>query len=331
MMNRLVFHKGSCNKKIPGPKLDIDFLNFENRSNWPSSLMYSLKKYFKEVVYLISVPDVKYARPPVYMDGVRYEVVAHSDLISKWINECDVYWHRATPHIKPPTKSLSIYYSSSSIIMPGRHANEWNVVLTSMSPNQRGSRIKNNLYSWLKGDNPDFWCPDNSEKEFDFVVVGRRGKNIECVRELAKKHPQIRIAAVGWAGGYDSKREEFKKPPKPVFNLPNVIEFGRLVGHDKVRDVLRRSKVAIAITAHGEEGFPMQTQMEYSLTGLFFGYDGTMLKDNYYVSSYTGSKLSVNLLDNWEVLGQKARQYAVNHFSSDVSADCLMKIIKEKI
>lgn len=327
MFDRLVFHKGSCNKKIPGPKLDINFKQFTNRSNWPSSLMYSLKNYFKEVVYLISVNDAKHARAPVYVDGVRYEVVCHSDIISKWINECDVYWHRATPYIKPPTKPLSIYYSSNSLVMPRTHTNKWDVILTSMSPQQRGCRIKNNLYSWLKGGNPNFWRPDNSEKEFDFVVVGGHRKNIDHVKKLAIDNPNIKIATLGWNGKWTGSGWERVN----VLNLKNVTELGRVINHIGVRDVLRRSKLAIAATMGGKEGFPMQTQMEYSLTGLFFGYDDTMLEDGYYVNDYTGSKLSANLLDDWEISGQKAREYAVKHFSSDISADYLMKIIKEKI
>ncbi len=174
---------------------------------------------------------------------------------------------------------------------------------------------------------PNFWCPDDSKKEFDFVVVGRRRKNIKHIKKLAIENPDIKIATVGWGGKWlNGKWEKIN-----FFKLKNIIEFGRLNDHKEVRDVLRRSKLAIAATMSGGEGFPMQTQMEYSLTGLFFGHDKNMLKDNYYVNDNTGTELSIDLLDNWKILGKRAREYSINNFSSDISADCLMKIIKEKL
>lgn len=331
-MKRLIFHKGNCGKKIPGPRLDLEFYNFQNLSNWPSSLAHSLKRYFDEVIYVISVPDPKNTRSPVVEHGISYEVVSEKDLRNK-MNDCDVFFNRAAA-ITPPEKSIAIYYASSSAIRPKRPSNNWNAILTTGSlQNGRCSKVSNNLYSWVKGDNSNFWMPEEEliEKEFDFVVVGRRGKDIRCVIELAKKYPKMKIAAVGWNGEYNIEKRTFDLPIKSVFNLPNVIELGRMLGHIKIRDVLRRSKIGITITAHGQEGFPMQTQMEYSMTGLHFVYDKSMLRDGYYVNGVTGSPVSKSdyVLENWRTLGQKSRECAIKSFSADVSADCLMKIIGE--
>jgi len=321
---RLVFHKGSCGKKIPGPRLDRDFLNFQNISNWPSSLMVSLKKYFDEIIYLISVPNRRDARSSVIEHGVKYEVVYKEDLTSKWMHDCDVFFNRAVTLV-PPENPVSIYYSSSSVIVPEGSSN-WDAVLTTC---RTCTEINNNIYSWIKGENSDFWCPEHIEKEFDFVVVGRWHKDIKCVIELAKKYPQMKIASVGWGGKYNIEKRMFEMPEKPAFNLPNITEFGRLSDHGKVRDVLNRSKIGIAVTARGAEGFPMQTQMEYSMTGLYFVYDRFMLQDGYYVNNTTGSIFydSDKVLKNWEELGRGAREYAVRNFSSEVSASCFMKII----
>ena len=59
---RLVFHKGRNSKKIPNKKIDYDFKSVSNLSHWPSALMFSLEKYFDEIVYLHSVPNVKDTR-----------------------------------------------------------------------------------------------------------------------------------------------------------------------------------------------------------------------------------------------------------------------------
>lgn len=331
MMNRLVFHKGNCGKKIPGPRLDIEFYNFQNLSNWPSSLAYSLKRYFDEVIYVISVPDPKNARAAVIEHGISYEVVSKKDLNDR-MNDCDVFFNRAAA-VMPPKKPIAIYYASSADTRPKLRSSNWNAVLTTGG---KCGKVSNDTYSWIKGDNPDFWMPDESntdKKEFDFVVVGRKAKDTRCVVTLSKKYPESKIASVGWGGKYNMEKRQFDMPVKPVFNLPNVTEFGSLIGHIKVRDVLRCSKIAIAVTSYGGEGFPMQTQMEYSLTGLHFIYDNSMLRDGHYVNNITGSALSNSdyVLENWRTLGQEAREYAANHFSSDISADCLMKIIKEKI
>lgn len=328
-MKRLVLHKGNCGKKDPVPRLDIEFETFQNLSNWPSSLAYSLKRYFDEVIYVISVPDPKNARSPVVEHGISYEVVSKKDLKDK-MNDCDVFFNRAAA-VMPPEKPIAIYYASNSTVQPKIRSNNWNAVLT--TGGTRG-KVNNNTYSWIKGDNSDFWMPvenDTGEREFDFVVVGRRGKDIRCVIELAKKYTKMKIASVGWSGGYNTKERKFEMPPKPIFNLPNITEFGRMLSHIGVRDVLRRSKVGIAITVFGQEGFPMQTQMEYSLTGLHFVYDSSMSQDGHYVNDITGSPVSKSdhVLENWRTLGQESREYAIKNFSADVSADCLMKIIGE--
>jgi len=324
---RLVLHKGNCGKKIPGPRLDREFENFQNLSNWPSSLAHSLKRHFDEVIYVISVPNPENARSPIIEHGISYEVVSEKDLKDK-MNDCNVFFNRAAK-ITPPKKPIAIYYASNSTIQPKIRSSNWNAVLTTGGT---CGKVSNNLYSWIKGDNPDFWMPDEDdtdEREFDFVVVGRRGKDIRCAIELAKKYPKMKIAAVGWSGGYSMEEKKFVMPAKPIFNLPNIIEFGRLSSHIGVRDMLRRSKVAIAVTAYGGEGFPMQTQMEYSRIGLHFVYDKSMLRDGHYVNSTTGSTFFVSdkVLENWKELGQGAREYAVRNFSSEVSASCLMKII----
>jgi len=321
---RLVFHKGSCDKNIPGPKLDRDLLNFQNISNWPSSLMVSLKKYFDEIIYLISVPNRRDARPPAIEHGIRYEVVPHSDLISKWINECDVYFHRATPYIEPPTKPLSVYYSSGPNVKPEKYFNGWDVILTSMfSGRPPNSNLGGNLYSWVKGDNDSFWCPAKVEKDFDFVVVGGHRKRIDHVKKLAKNYPNIKIATVGWGRWVYDHWE----PKLVLSSINNITEFGR-GDHIYVRDILRRSKIGIAATQGINEAFPMQTQMEYSLTGLYTVYGDTILEDGYYVNDKTGEKLSnIDVLKNWEELGRGAREYAIKNFSSEVSARCLMEII----
>lgn len=328
-----MLHKGNCGKKIPGPKLDIEFYNFQNLSNWPSSLAYSLKRYFDEVMYVISVPDPKNARSAVIEHGISYEVVSEKDLKNR-MNDCDAFFNRAAT-VTPPEKPIAIYYASNNTIYPRIQSNNWNAVLTTGSLNSGvGSKVGSNLYSWVKGDNANFWMPaedDIGEREFDFVVVGRNAKDTRCVVVLSKKYPELKIASVGWGGKYNMEKRQFDMPVRPAFNLPNVTEFGRLLGHIKVRDVLRRSKIAIAVTAYGKEGFPMQTQMEYSLAGLHFLYDKSMLQDGRYVNSTTGSIISKSdyVLENWKVLGQEARRYAIKSFSSEVSADCLMKIIGE--
>lgn len=324
---RLVFHKGSCDKKIPGPKLDRDFLNFQNVSNWPSSLMVSLKEYFDEIIYLISVPNRRDARSPVIEHGIKYEVVYKEDLTSKWMHDCDVFFNRAAT-IVPPENPVSIYYSASSDVVP-KGSSKWDAVLTTpVFPDRTCTKINNNIYSWIKGENSDFWRSEYIEKEFDFVVVGRRGKDIKCVIELAKKYPQMKIVSVGWGGKYNIEKRKFEMPEKPVFNRPNITELGRLLDHGKVRDVLNRSKIGIAVAAIWD-GFPMQTQMEYSMTGLYFVYDRFMLQDGYYVNNTTASIFSDSgkVLKNWQELGRCAREYAIKNFSSEVSASCFMKII----
>ena len=315
-MAKLIFHKGRCDKIRPAPKLGAMLKAFSLQSDWCSGLVRSLKSQFDEIEFLLSVPDPKHIIAPKMIDGIKFEVVS-SDELNKRKHECDVFFHRAIPKdLVPPKEPKTIYYSSDSGIYPKKHSDDWDAILTTtFDCNKMDQKIGKNLFPWIKGENTNFWFPDNSEKIYDFVVVGRPRKNDRIVRNIAKFFPETKIAVIGW-------------DPLGFKSIKNIKEFGRL-NHEKVREVLRQSKMAIVVTMHGDEGFPMQTQMEFSIMGLYFLYDETMKVDGYYTNNTTGARFSRNFpIEDWELLGRLSKEFAVKHFSSDKSAECLMNIIK---
>lgn len=316
MSKKLCFHKGRCDKIRPGPKLGAMFDSFSSQSDWCSGLMYSLKTKFDEIEFLVSVPKPEHSIPPRMIDGIKFEVVSFDEL-NKRKNECDVFFHRAFPKdLVPPEGPKSVYYSSDSAIYPKQYSDNWDVILTTtFDPTKINQKIGKNVYPWIKGENTNFWFPDDSKKTYDFVVVGRPRKEIQIVKDIANFFPESKIAAIGW------EPFEFEK-------VKNIKEFGRL-NHKKVREILRQSKMAIIVTIHGDEGFPMQTQMEFSIMGLYYLYDKTMKVDGYYTNNKTGARFSRNFpMEDWKVLGKISKEFAINHFSSDKSAECLINILE---
>lgn len=303
---RLIFHRGDERK--PG-KIPIRQEMFMDGSDWPSGLAKAAARFFEEVLYVITVPSEDMVREDIESDGVLMKVISRKDF-KKYDNECDVFLKRANPEWTPPDKPLTIFYSASASSLPGR---KWDVVLTSDT-----ARAKGGVTHWIKGGNHNFWGPADVEKSYDFVVVGRRQKNIALVRAIARAFPEKSILMIGWA-----------TPTEPAFsplNEKNIQSVGRL-GHRDIREMLRKAKWGIICTCNGE-GWPMSTQLEYSLCGVPYIYGSGFATGGYYSNEKTSVRFGEDFdFSKWREMSRSASDYAHQHMTCDVSARSLVQIV----
>lgn len=304
---RLIFHRGDERKS---GKIPIRREMFMDGSDWPSGLAKAATRFFEEVFYVITVPSKDMVREDIESDGVLMKVISREDF-KKYNNKCDVFLKRANPEWTPPDKPLTIFYSASASSFP---RSKWDVVLTSDT-----ARAKSGVTPWIKGGNHNFWSPADVKKVYDFVVVGRRQKNIALVRAIAKAFPEKSILMIGWA-----------TPTEPAFSPlseKNIQSVGRR-GHKYIREMLRKAKWGIICTCNGE-GWPMSTQLEYSLCGVPYVYGNRFATDGYYSNEKTSTKFDDSFdFSKWREMSKSAAEYARQYTTCDVSAESLVKIAR---
>ena len=301
MYKRLIIHRGDERK--PG-KIPFQRDMFVNGSDWPSGLARSATRFFEEVLFVITVPSEEMVCEDIERDGVLMKIIGREDF-KKYANECDVFFKRANPEWTPPEKPLTMFYGASASYLP---RSKWDVVLTTDM-----ARTKSGVTSWVKGGNHNFWSPADVEKVHDFVVVGRRQKNVALVRAIARTFPEKSILMIGW-----------ETPPLSERNIRSV---GRL-GHRDIREMLRKSKWGIICTCSGE-GWPMSTQLEYSLCGVPYVYGNGFTTDGYYSNEKTSAKFDGDFdFSKWIEMSKSASEYAWQDMTCDVSAKSLVQIVE---
>jgi len=306
MHNRLIFHRGHEIKTDKIPHRQELFLD---GADWCSGLAKAATKFFTEVFYVMTVPEAL-TRQDINCDGVTMKVIT-KDKMKQYVNECNVFLKRANPDWLPPSKPLTIFYGASARTMP-KH--KWDIVLTSDI-----NALRSGLTYWVKGGNQNFWNVKlNIEKIYDFVIVGRKQKNISLVHKIVKMFPKKKILMIGW-----------EIPPIKNNNIKSI---GRTRRPADIRKMLLQSKWGLICTCNGEEGYPMSTQLEYSLCGLPYIYgDKNQFKiDKYYSNSMTCVQLDKLNFDSWEAMSKTTLEYAHEYMTCDVAMESLMQIIQKK-
>ena len=123
-------------------------------------------------------------------------------------------------------------------------------------------RLKGNAQLHIKGKDPDFWKPLGQDKEFDFLLMGRRADKNEIHFLKALQRP----SRVLWIGG-DAHRHK-------LAGSRHHIEFTKFAGAETVRNNIPRAKVGILFTEHPAEGFP-QSFLEMTMCGVPVIYSNT--------------------------------------------------------
>ncbi|MFW9871692.1 MAG: glycosyltransferase [Candidatus Thorarchaeota archaeon] len=167
-------------------------------------------------------------------------------------------------------KNKKLYYSCNSKNM---YNNYCNVSLVDTE-----KRVKGNAKVWFKGKDPDYWKPLGQKKDFDYLLIGKRGDKNEVffLNKLNAIKDKRRIL---WIGG--------KKHQNKIRSNHEVV-CTNFVGQDEVRDLIPRAKVGILFTELRIEGFP-QAFLEMTMCGVPVVYNKRGPKNNYYFNKYNSS------------------------------------------
>ena len=293
-----------------------DLLFFDNAfgfAEWTSALSKEMLKYFDISINVVTY-DGDEDELDCEIDGVKFLGITKSK-IKGLLKGCDVFLLRGVMNeIRPPQGPISIFYPAAAGIVP-RYPG-WNIILNAEAV-QPGQLVEGNIYSWVKGLNSNVWHTSfSSLKKYDFVTVGRTGKDFSLFERLAKAYPQMKFAMVGeWA----------QKPQGKNIDHLGFLRF------TEVRKVLSESRWAIMSPMGRQEGFPTQTQLEYGLMGLKH-IRPRYLVPNYYINEFT-SCLSEKILfaSNSDDEFRRVRCFAEEHFTSERSAVVLMDILSTYI
>lgn len=212
-------------------------------------------------------------------------------------------------------KNKKLYYSCNSKNM---YNNFCDVSLVDTE-----SRVRGNAKVWFKGKDPEYWKPTSEEKEFDYLLIGKRAdKNeIHFIRKLNSIKEKRRIL---WIGG--------KQHEKRVKTNHDVV-LTNFVSQDKVRELISKAKVGVLFTELKVEGFP-QSFLEMTMCGVPVIYSKKGPKNEYYFKKHNSIICSKeNIIKEAEKLlsqhnSTKCRKAAINHYSIQKSYERMLQCLK---
>ena len=212
-------------------------------------------------------------------------------------------------------KNKKIYYSCNS---EHRYNKYCDISLVDTK-----ERVKGNAVVWFKGKDPNYWKPNNKEKEFDYLLIGKRADKNELffLNQLNKIKEKRKIL---WIGG---KRHENR------IKTNHEVVCSDFLGQDETRDNIPRAKVGILFTELKIEGFP-QSFLEMTICGVPVIYNKKAPRNNFYFHKNNCLLCSKrNIIEGAETLlrrrdSEKCRQEAIDNYSLDKSYDWIKKCIK---
>lgn len=296
------FVRSFCRAKDGSLKNTTNRLNslisrIETHSDWMSSLTNSMSNHVdSSTIYIVVSDEHSSLCKTEKISKFNLSVVTLKSLYNCIESKSDLLFARNLPNFTPPKNITSFYYAAGHNIYPP-NKECWSRILYCIGQNNSPNTLK-----WIKCADPNFWKPSNKEKEYDFVCLGRKGKDENLIKDIAKKYPDKKIIVTDMN-----------------IKAANVTNISRIFCPKEILKLLQKSKWAIASSCI-EEGWPMSIQLEYSMTGLPYIFNDRLPKEDYYLNSKTGVHINNIEFDQWEEMSKIAREYAVSHLSSDVSA-----------
>lgn len=303
------------------PLLIILYGSISNKKNQKQQLMIDggctcgYREYAKKyghIIYL-SKQDVKYKWEHSITDPKKV-----IDFLSKYPDA--VVWSvkhdiKKDVEILSKIKNKKLYYSCNSKNMYDLNCD--------VSLVDTENRINKNAKLWFKGKDPAFWKPDDKEKEFDYLLIGRRADKNELyfLEELNKIKEKRRVL---WIGG---KRHQ----SRIICNHDVVCT--DFLGQVETRNNIIRAKVGILYTELKIEGFP-QSFIEMTMCGLPVVYNKNGPRNNFYFHEYNHTFCSKeNIINTSEKLlksvdTDKCRKVAMKNYNLEKSYRRMLQCIR---
>jgi hypothetical protein len=240
------------------------------------------------------------------------------EFISKYPNA--VVW--SVKHDPRKDKAILSQIANKKVYYSCNAANRYNkfcdISLVDTKERLKGKKTR----LWFKGKDPEYWKPIAGRKEFDYLLVGRRGDKNEIyfLRELNKIKKKRRIL---WIGGAAHKNK--------ISTNHEVICTG-FIGQDEVRNNISRAKVGVLFTELRIEGFP-QSFLEMTMCGLPVVYNiNAPTNDFYFFKDNCVLSKKSKLIKNAEFLLRtgdlkKCRETAVEHYSIQKSYERILQCL----
>ncbi len=235
----------------------------------------------------------------VYQDW-EHVMLKRSDVIDFCNEHSDAIVFCVKPHpekekILKEIKNFKIYYS----------CNARNCISENSDVNfvDTPGRIRaNNYYLQIKGKDPDYWCPTEEEKKYDYILMGKRNDKNQStfIDKLTEEVKDVRN--VLWIGGSKFKTHSHHN-----------VEYTDPIGPDQIRKLIPLAKVGILYSEIKTEGFP-QTFLEMTMSGVPVVYKGPH-NDSYF-------SLNTNvIMPNKKILIDSAEEF-LNKWNPEVSERC---------
>ncbi len=177
-------------------------------------------------------------------------------------------------------------------------------------------KIKNNAKLWFKGKDPYYWKPlDEDKKEFDYLLVGRRGDKNE-IHFIQKLNAIKEKRKILWIGG--------EKHKSKIGKTKHEVVCTGFVGQKKVKTNIPKAKVGVLFTELTIEGFP-QAFLEMTMCGLPVVYNVNAPRNKFYFHKDNSLLCSKNdLVKSAEILLKtrdpiRCRETAIRNYSLDES------------
>jgi len=176
---------------------------------------------------------------------------------------------------------------------------------------------------WVKGKDPDYWKPVANEKEFDYLLIGRRGDKNE-IYFLNKLNSVKEKRRILWIGGKEHQRK---------VSCKHDVVYTKFLPQDKVRDNISRAKVGVLFTELKIEGFP-QSFIEMAMCGVPVVYNIRASRNEFYFhkwnhrmcEKHTLIKTAESLLRKHDSI--KCRDITVKNCSIERSYERILECLK---
>ena len=218
-------------------------------------------------------------------------------------------------YILSKINNKKIYYSCNA---SNRYNKFCDISLVDTPERLKGERSS----LWFKGKDPEYWKPVATKKEFDYLLVGRRGDKNEIyfLKQLNEVKEKRRIL---WIGGAAHKDK---------ISTNHEVICTDFIGQDEVRNNISKAKVGVLFTELKIEGFP-QAFLEMTMCGLPVVYNINAPRNDFYffADNCILTKKS-KLIKNAETLlrtgdSEKCRQTAIEHYSIKKSYERILQCL----
>lgn len=264
----------------------IIYLSPQNvKQNWE----YSITNPKKVIEFILQYPDA-------IVWSVKHSIIKDREILSK-------------------IKNKKVYYSCNSKNMYNMNCD--------VSLVDTYKRINKNAKLWFKGKDPNFWKPNGLEKEFDYLLIGRRADKNELYF-LSRLNKIKEKRSVLWIGGAEHKNK---------IDCNHRVVCTDFIGQNDTRDNICRAKVGILFTELEVEGFP-QSFLEMTMCGLPVVYNINGPMNSFYFHRYNHflCKKKGIIIAAEELLKnrnpKKCRKSAIDNFSLKKSYDRILECIK---